>query len=216
GLGHRAVRLHFSSRHQVSLLDQELHRKPYSPRPSFDDYRVQEARAIGVRAVAAQLVPGLLQVEAYARGIMDRNEPAETLDGRVAVRMERQEIFHRENPPEAMFVLDESALRRPVGGSKVMVEQIDHLVDMTQRPNVQVLVMPFDRITPLALGGGFILLSFARDSDLMYTEAGHVSQLIGDKDVLFKAGVHFNLVMGEALSQAESIEFMLRVREGYL
>ncbi|WP_149263395.1 helix-turn-helix transcriptional regulator [Actinomadura sp. K4S16] len=185
-------------------------------RPSFDDYRVQEAIAIGVRAVAAQLVPGLLQVEAYARGIMDRNEPAETLDGRVAVRMERQEIFHRENPPEAMFVLDESALRRPVGGSKVMVEQIDHLVDMTQRPNVQVLVMPFDRITPLALGGGFILLSFARDSDLMYTEAGHVSQLIGDKDVLFKAGVHFNLVMGEALSQAESIEFMLRVREGYL
>ncbi|WP_338740590.1 helix-turn-helix transcriptional regulator [Actinomadura luteofluorescens] len=185
-------------------------------RPSFDNYRLQEAQAIGIRCVAAQLVPGLLQVEGYARGIMDKNEPAETLDARVAVRMERQGIFLRETPPETMFVLDESALRRPVGGSKVMVEQIDHLVKMTRRPNVQVLIMPFERITPLALGGGFILLSFVRDSDLMYTEAGHISQLIGDKDVLFKAGVHFNLVMGEALSQAESIEFMLRVREGYL
>ena len=185
-------------------------------RPSFEDYRNHEAQAIGIRCVAAQLVPGLLQVEGYARGIMDQNEPVETLDARVAVRMERQKIFNRPVPPEAMFVLDESALRRPVGGSKLMVEQIDHLVDMARRPNVQVLVMPFMRVTPLALGGGFILLSFPRDPDLMYTETGHVSQLIENKDVLFKSGVHFNLVMGEALSQAESVEFMLRAREGYL
>jgi transcriptional regulator with XRE-family HTH domain len=185
-------------------------------RPSFDTYRVQEAQAICIRCVAAQVIPGLLQIEGYARGIMDQNEPFETLDARVAVRMERQEIFRREDPPEAMFVLDESALLRPVGGSKVMVDQIDHLIEMTRRPNVQVLVMPFERIAPLALGGGFILLSFARDPDLMYTEAGHISQLFENKDVLFKAGVHFNLVMGEALSQAESIEFMLRVRERHL
>ncbi|TDD85120.1 XRE family transcriptional regulator [Actinomadura darangshiensis] len=185
-------------------------------RPGFDTYRLQEAQAIGVRAVAAQLVPGLLQTEGYARGIMDQSEPEATLDARVAVRMERQEILDRPNPPEAMFVLDESALRRPVGGSKTMADQIDHLVEMARRPNVRILVMPFERVTPLALGGGFILLSFAREPDLMYVETGHVSQLIENKDVLFRAGVHFTLVMGEALGQAESIAFMLRAREEYL
>ncbi|URM99384.1 helix-turn-helix domain-containing protein [Actinomadura madurae] len=185
-------------------------------RPSFDNYRVQEARAIGIRYLAAQIVPGLLQIEDYARGVMGDGEPPETLDARVAVRIARGKIFDRDVAPAAMFVLDESALRRPVGGPKTMVDQLDHLINMARRPNVQILVIPFERITPLALGGGFILLNFAREADLMYAETGGVSQLIEDRDVLFHAGVHFTTVVGEALSQVESIEFMTRAQEGYL
>ncbi|TDC59154.1 XRE family transcriptional regulator [Actinomadura sp. GC306] len=185
-------------------------------RPSFDDYREQEGKAIGIRCLAAQIIPGLLQTESYAYALMGECEPAETLEARVAVRMERQEILRRDKAPEAMFVLDESVLRRPVGGDQVMADQIDHLISMAQRPNIQVLVMPFTRVTPLALGGGFILLNFATEADLMYVEAGGISQLIESRDVLFEAGVHFTLVMGEALSKAESIEFMSQAREGYL
>lgn len=74
----------------------------------------------------------------------------------------------------------------------------------------------FSAVRHRALGGGFILLSFAGDTDLIYIESGGVSQLLDDRDKVFKAGVDFNTLMGEALSQAESIEMLNRVREEYL
>jgi hypothetical protein len=76
--------------------------------------------------------------------------------------------------------------------------------------------MPFERVTSVALGGGFILLGFDKEADLMYIESGSVGQLIDSRDTVFKAGVHFDMVMGEALGQAESIELMSRAREVYL
>lgn len=185
-------------------------------RRGFQSYLAYEPKAIGIRCFAAQIVPGLLQTEEYAWGIMDRNEPEEILRTRVAVRMERQAILTREKPPEMMFVLDESVLRRPVGGPKVMADQINRMIDLAQSPHVQIRIMPFERVTPVALAGGFILLSFEREDDLMYTESGSFGQLIDNREVVFKAGVSFDTVMGEALSQAESIEMMSRAREVYL
>ncbi|MWA04721.1 helix-turn-helix domain-containing protein [Actinomadura sp. LD22] len=185
-------------------------------RPSFENYCLREPKAIGVRCLAAQLVPGLLQTEDYARGIMDRSQTAENLDACVAVRLERQTMFHRAKPPEASFVLDESALRRPVGGAKAMADQIDHLIDMARLPNVQILIMPFERLTLAALAGGFILLSFAKEPDLVYAESGSLSFMTERKDVTFRMGVHFLTTAGEALNQGESIAFMSRVREEYL
>ncbi len=146
---------------------------------------------------------------------MDPSAPAETSAARVAVRMERRALLIRDKSPEAMFVLDESAFRRPVGGSAVMTAQIDHLIAMAQTPSVQVRVMPFESVTPIALAGGFILLSFPKDPDLMYTETGSVSQFIEDRAIVFKAGVHFTSVVSEALNRAESIDFMRLMREEY-
>jgi hypothetical protein len=76
--------------------------------------------------------------------------------------------------------------------------------------------MPFERVTSVALGGGFILLGFDKEADLMYIESGSVGRLIDSRDTVFEAGVHFDMVMGEALGQAESIELMSRAREVYL
>nr|WP_308209182.1 DUF5753 domain-containing protein [Actinoallomurus purpureus] len=115
---------------------------------------------MSIRCFATQVVPGLLQTEDYARAVMDPNELLEIQEARVAGRMERQAILTREKPPMSMFVLDESVLRRSVGSAKVMVDQIDHLIGMAQSPCVQVRIMLFERITSVALGGGFILLSF--------------------------------------------------------
>ncbi|WP_433173862.1 helix-turn-helix domain-containing protein [Actinoallomurus sp. CA-150999] len=185
-------------------------------RPSFESYVQYEAKAISVRCFATQVVPGLLQTEGYARGVMDPNEPLDIQEARVVGRMERQAILTREKPPMLMFIIDESVLRRPIGGAKVMVDQIDHLIGMTESPCVQVRIMLFERITSVALGGGFILLSFEKDADLIYAESGRLSQLLEDRDTVFKAGVDFDTLMGEALSQAESIELLRRTREVYL
>lgn len=121
------------------------------------------------------------------RSIMDPNESVHVQDARVTGRLERQLILTREQLPTAMFVLDESVFRRPVGGTKVMVDQIDHLIGLARTPHLQVRVMPFERVTSVALGGGFILLSFEKDADLMYIESGRVGQLIDDRNTIFKA-----------------------------
>jgi transcriptional regulator with XRE-family HTH domain len=184
--------------------------------PGFDAYLRHESKAIGIRCFAAQVVPGLLQTEDYARGTMDLSESAETLDARTAGRINRQAILTGDKPPETMFVLDESVFRRPVGGHKTMVGQIDHLIGLAQSPHVQIRVMPFERITPVALVGGLILLSFEKEADLLYFETGSVGHLVDREDVVFKAGVHFITMVGEALSLAESIEFMSQARETYL
>lgn len=97
-----------------------------------------------------------------------------------------------------------------------MVDQIDHVIGLARSPRVQVRIMPFDRVTPTALVGSLILLSFARESDLMYTEASDVGQLTASKESVFKAGVDFETMLGEALSQAESLDLMSRAREAYL
>ncbi|MCO5970580.1 helix-turn-helix domain-containing protein [Actinoallomurus soli] len=184
--------------------------------PGFDAYVRYEARAVGIRCFAPQVVPGLLQIEYYMRGLMDPAAPGETLEARVAGRLERQTILTRDKPPIARFVLDESVLRRPVGGPKVMVDQVDHLIGLAQSPRIQVRIMPFDRVTPAALVGNLILLSFERESDLMYTEASDVGQLTGSKEMVSKAGVDFETIMGEALSRGESLDLLSRAREAYL
>jgi transcriptional regulator with XRE-family HTH domain len=185
-------------------------------RPGFESYLDYEPKAIGLRQITSQLVPGLLQIEGYALGIMDPNESLDVRDERVASRLARQAILARPRPLETMFVVDESALQRPVGGAKVMVDQIDHLIDMTQTPHVQIRVMPIVRVTSSALMGGLILLSFGQETDLLYIESGGVGQLVDSSDAVFRAGVHFHTAMGEALSQAESIDLMSRTREMHL
>jgi hypothetical protein len=64
--------------------------------------------------------------------------------------------------------------------------------------------------------GGLILLSFGQETDLLYIESGGVGQLVDSSDAVFRAGVHFHTAMGEALSQAESIDLMSRTREMHL
>jgi transcriptional regulator with XRE-family HTH domain len=185
-------------------------------RPGFQAYLQFEPLAIGIRCFAAQILPGLLQIEDYARAIMDPSEPQGTLNARVASRMERQALITREKPAMATFILDESVLRRPVGGPEVMGRQIDHLISLAQLPHVQLLIMPFERITPEALSGGLILLSFEKEPDLVYIESGVIGQLIDNKDEVFMTGVYFNRMMGDALSRLETIEFLRQAKEAYL
>src|SRR3954453_12716784 len=96
--------------------------------PGFEAYVKQEAQAVFIRGYAAQVVPGLLQTPSYAVGVMNPDDPAETLEARVSGRLDRQAILLRDRPPRSHFVLDESVLHRQIGGPKVMGEQLDQLI----------------------------------------------------------------------------------------
>lgn len=184
--------------------------------PGFKAYLEHEAKATIIRCFAAQTVPGLLQTEDYARSIMDLSDGAETLDARVTGRMERQRILAREKPPQLLCVLDEPLLRRPKGGPKAMADQIAHLIETAEASHIQVRVLPYERITPVALMGSFILLGFERADGLLYIETGCVSQLVDNKNSVSVFDLYFNTIMGEALPQAESIDLMNRIREEHL
>lgn len=121
------------------------------------------------------LIPGLLQTEEYARALykgVDDRIPIERVDTLVEIRMRRQELLDRTSPPLLFFILDEATVRRSAGGGGVMRNQIRHLIDMADRPNVTIEVVPFSAGLHPGLRGSFAVLEFpdAGDDDVLYME----------------------------------------------
>ncbi|MEU6140813.1 helix-turn-helix transcriptional regulator [Streptomyces sp. NPDC047081] len=126
-------------------------------------YAGLEADARVLRSYEPTFVHGLLQTEEYARAVIAAvrpNEPQE-VDQLVRFRKERQALLTRDpDPLELWVVMEESALRRPVGGREVMVAQLEHLIEATTMPNVTIQVMPTAKGAHAALAGTFSLLEF--------------------------------------------------------
>ena len=133
-----------------------------------------EAAATIIRSYEVQFVPGLLQTEGYARALIRMgNAPTEEdVLRRAEARMSRQDILTRETPPKVWAVMDEGALRRPIGGEAVMREQLKHLIDMCDHPAVTVQVLPFSGVSHPAMGGPFTILRFSEPDlrDVVYIE----------------------------------------------
>src|SRR5579859_1982392 len=113
----------------------------------FQSYVGLEAAATQIRTYEVQFVPGLLQTREYARAVVMLGHwqaPEKEIEHRVDLRMDRQRILHRPEPPQVWVVIDESALRRPVGGTEVMRAQLEALIVAAKLPNVRVQVVPFD------------------------------------------------------------------------
>mgnify|MGYP001442046236 CR=1 FL=1 len=128
----------------------------------LETYIALEEAAHRVRVYATQLVPALLRTDEYARAVLDLCPPhrsAEELDRLVELEMERQRILTRPDPPRLWALIDESVLRRPVGGVRVMRRQLRHLVEMTAAPNVTLQILPA-RLGLGLPGGPFTLLRF--------------------------------------------------------
>ena len=133
-----------------------------------------EAAASFIRNYELQFVPGLLQTEGYALSLIRLgNAPTEEdVLRRAEARMSRQDILARETPPRVWAVVDEGALRRPIGGTKVMREQLKHLIDMCDHPAVTLQVLPFQVASHPAMGGPFTILRFSEPDlrDVVYIE----------------------------------------------
>ncbi|MGH8877244.1 MAG: helix-turn-helix domain-containing protein, partial [Stackebrandtia sp.] len=107
----------------------------------FQSYLGLEATASLIRTYEVQFVPGLLQTPDYARAVMTLGHghaAKRELDHRVDLRVSRQKILTRPDPPRLWTVVDEAVLRRPIGGNKVMREQLEQLIKMSELPNVQI------------------------------------------------------------------------------
>ncbi|WP_233510152.1 helix-turn-helix domain-containing protein [Actinomadura craniellae] len=141
----------------------------------FETYVGLEEAADTIRTYEVQFVPGLLQHEDYARAVallMFAQEPTENVDRRVALRMARQRLLTRPDGPQLQCVVDEAALRRPLGGRRVLRAQLEHLIEVCALPNVTLQIVPFDADIPMAVGCPFTILRFAEPAlpDVVYLE----------------------------------------------
>lgn len=140
----------------------------------FRAYVDLESAASLIRAYEGQLVPGLLQTEDYVRSVIRGalEDTPEEIERRVALRMARQTLLEQPDAPRLWVVLDEAALRRPVGGSKVMRAQLERLIQATTMPNVTLQVIRMRGGAHPAMVGAFSVLRFADEElpDVVYVE----------------------------------------------
>ena len=132
-----------------------------------------EHSASWIGEVELLVVPGLLQTEEYARALMGVYElSAGKAERFVSSRAVRQQLLDRPDPPMLSFVLDESVLLRCIGGPAVMRAQLDHLLELAERPHVDIRVLPLSLGEHVGLRGPFVLLKFAgtHDPDVVYIE----------------------------------------------
>jgi hypothetical protein len=129
----------------------------------LQSYLDLEASAVRIRSYEVQFVPDLLQTEQYARAVVQLgygHASRKEVNRRVALRMIRQRLLTRPDPPQLWIVMDEAVLRRPVGDRRVMREQLDALAHACTRPNIRLQVLPFGAGGYAAGAGAFTILRF--------------------------------------------------------
>ena len=141
----------------------------------FQNYLDLEQSAELIRTYEIQFVPGLLQTDAYARAVImigHGSASDEEIDRRAGLRMARKQMLNRTDPPRLWAVLDEAVLRRPIGGTAVLREQIESLLEATKLPSVRLQVIPFQSGGHAAAGGAFSILRFPYPDmpDVVYIE----------------------------------------------
>lgn len=175
-----------------------------------------ESQAIRIVNFELVLIPGLLQTPEYTRAVMESAEvPTLLAETRVATRLGRQAVLSRSDPPELLAIIDEAALRRPVGGHEVMAQQLDHIVKTAERTNVTVRVIPFDCGAHAAMTSSFVALEFARANAVVQLEAKRSVVLLDDPEDVSPFGTLADTLQNVALAPGRSIAFLTSIANEY-
>jgi transcriptional regulator with XRE-family HTH domain len=164
-----------------------------------------EKAASIIRSYEVQFVHGLMQTEDYARAVIlisNAHAPAEEIDRRVSLRMQRQQLLSQPDAPDLWAVLDEAALRRSPDGPKVMRAQLEHLLQITDLPNVTLQIVPFHAGPHAAAGGPFTILRFPEPDlpDVVYLEQLNSALYLDQPDDV----IDYVTVMDQLCVQAET------------
>lgn len=171
-------------------------------------YVTLERAAIEIDHFDTELILALVQTESYARALLETS-PAGEVAERVVDRMARQSILVRPNPPRVRLLLGEASLHRMVGGAEVLREQLKHLVDVGQMPNVSIRILPFAAGAHIAIGVGFTFLRLASLSRVYIeglTDATYIHE--PDETAAYEEG--FTQLWGIAADESESATILRR------
>jgi transcriptional regulator with XRE-family HTH domain len=183
----------------------------------FRAYVDLETDASEIRWYQPEVVPGILQTEAYIHAMNATAHPRVTddeVDRHVKVRLERQAIL--DQPDTTLhFILSESALRRNIGDATIMHQQLVHLAELAERPNVELQVLPFDAQTFGAAWVGFTILRFDHDatSDVIYLETYTGGDYLDAPDAVQAYTALWNRLQAAAMGQLESRNLTIRLAD---
>jgi transcriptional regulator with XRE-family HTH domain len=177
-----------------------------------------EAKALFINQFQVQVIPALLQTEAYARATLEAAIPprsTQAADELLQSRMARQKLLSREHPPMVHYVVDEGALKRVIGGQGVMRAQLEQVIErVTTNPFVSLQVLPHDRGAHAGLDGTFTLLGMSLAESLVYVETVAPGQVHTDPQVVSDATHQFGALRTLALSPVESVQLISSIKEG--
>ncbi|WP_030238552.1 helix-turn-helix domain-containing protein [Streptomyces sp. NRRL S-455] len=193
----------------LSVWKEEVERAQYPG--FFQGMAALEKEAIELLAYDMIVVKGLLQTEEYMRALLAMRRPLldqETIDQRVAARLARQDIFDRRPTPLLSFVMEESVLRRPYGGKDVLRGQLEHLLLIGQKRNVEIQVMPLDCEDNAGVNGPFTVVTRKDGKKFVYAEAQGIGSLQIDPEQATLANARYGIIRSQALTPRESLEFI--------
>jgi transcriptional regulator with XRE-family HTH domain len=183
---------------------------------AYSDYIGFEDEARSISNYESLFIPGLLQIEDYARALLHGTLPYasdEEIENRVAARMERQTLLSREDPPRLWAIMDEAAVRRRVGGHDAMRAQLNRLRDASARPNVTIQVIPFDAGSHPGMDGAFVVLEFPdpADQSIVYTESAAGGLFLEEEVDLRRYKLMFEHLRAAALRPDETATLLAEI-----
>ena len=182
----------------------------------FEAYLGLETAASVIRTFELQFVNGLFQTEDYARAVTmlgHTSASAAEVDRRVSLRVKRQDLLNGPTPPQVWSVIDEGALRRPVGGAAVMRAQLERLLEVARLRHVTIQVVPFSRGGHAAAGGSFTVLRFSEPEvpDVVYIEQLTSALYLDKRDDVDHYLEVMNHLSTEALTPPQSVKFITEI-----
>ncbi|CAM3628970.1 helix-turn-helix transcriptional regulator [Kibdelosporangium persicum] len=179
--------------------------------PRTRTYQAFEAEAVAITNFELSLVPGLAQTADYARAVISAvrvNASRADVEARVSQRMSRKAVLTRKRPPQVNLLMTELALRQPIGGPKVMANQIRSLVALADQENVSLHVIPATVPAHAGLGGSFVLFDFADHPTLVFIEALTTGLYRDDPDDVATYRLQVENLDAVALDKSGSVELM--------
>ena len=180
-----------------------------------------EQEAAAITCYSMNYIPGLLQTEDYAQGIITTIAPnmePHIVKQRVEARLRRQQLLHGNNRPRYHVLLDEAVLRRGVGAPALMVAQLDKVLEAVRHDKVTVQVIPFASGAYLAADGYFVLLEFGDDSGLwpvVFIEGLSGNQYLERKADIARYRETIDYLRVRALEPPASVDLVIKAREIY-
>ncbi|MET7617399.1 helix-turn-helix transcriptional regulator [Streptomyces sp. NPDC005408] len=180
----------------------------------FRDAAKLERQAVELHSYDSLVLKGLLQTEEYARAVFELWRPLldeAVIEERVAARLARQEIFSRRPVPNLSFVMEESVLLKRIGGDDVWRGQLEQVLLIGQKRNVEIQVMPSTRGEHAGLGGPFTLMEMQDGRTIAYTEVQGDSRLHTERSRVRELEATYGIIRAQALTPAESLALVERL-----
>ncbi|NDZ81289.1 helix-turn-helix domain-containing protein [Streptomyces sp. SID10853] len=216
----RKADLAFGAAGSADSLEREWHEmRRGSPLEGFPEYVGHEGRAVEIRLYEIGIIPGLLQTPQYARVLAESSVRRNAItpgqaDERVSFLAERQAAVMRSRPPMLFVIMDESCIRRPIGGAAVMKAQLARLVEFADMPNTVLQVAPFEIGERRAFDLPVNLLTLPDRSVICYAESQSQGHLDRESASVMPMLTTYHQLQAEALSQAASVAMINEARKG--